>query len=74
MNPKTTKENQTNSEEEPNNVNKILYSIKKATKDKTEDDIIKMIKTEIDLSKMIFRFGIEWLIQFHVWYWVSVSF
>ena len=74
MNPKTIKENQIHSEEEPNNVNKILYSIKKATKDKTEDDIIKMIKTEIDLSKMIFRFGIEWLIQFHVWYWVSVSF
>ena len=51
MNPKTTKENQTHSEEKPYNVNRILYSIKKATKDKTEDDIIKMIKTEIDLSE-----------------------
>ena len=51
MNLKTTKENQTHSEEEPYNVNKILYNIKKATKDKTEDDMIKMIKTEIDLSE-----------------------
>ena len=51
MNPKTTKENQTHSDEEPYNVNKILYNIKKATKDKTEDDIIKTIKTEIDLSE-----------------------
>ena len=56
-NQKTTNDNHIHNEDKSNKSHKIIYNIKNATKNKTEDDIVQMIKKEIDFSEN----------ELHVW-------